>query len=91
MAPKMQCTKRWLQLTKQGVDPMKSVAYDTTGKEPEGSALDGQQMGEFRSLGAGIRTTKLAGSGTLILGRIKEAVRTLGRVHGAQGGFTQKP
>jgi hypothetical protein len=93
MAPKMQCTKRWLQLTKQGVNPKKSVAYDTSGKEPEGSALDGQQMplqGEFRSLGAGIRTTKLAGSGTLILGRIKEAVRTLGRVHGAQGGFARR-
>ena len=93
MTPKMDAVSLFLTVTGQEVNAKKSVAYDSTGQQPEGSELDGQAMPlqtDFRSLGAGIRTTGVAGSGPLIQGRMREAARMLPRIHGAQGGFDRR-
>ena len=49
-----------------------------------------KQSLEFRSLGAGIRTTDATCSGPLILKRISRACGLLDRVHGAQGNYERR-
>ena len=48
------------------------------------------QTVNFRSLGAGIRTTGVEGSGPLIRGCMHEAAKMLPRIHGAQGVFDRR-
>ena len=93
MAPKMGTISEFLEVTGQGVNAKKSVAFDTTGEQPVGAELGGQPLplqNEFRVLGAGVRTTGLPGSGPLILKRISEASRMLPRIYAAQGGFDRR-
>ena len=45
---------------------------------------------EFRSLGAGVRTTDSVASGPLILKRIGKASALLDRIHGVQGDFDDR-
>ena len=45
---------------------------------------------EFRSLGAGVRTTDNVASGPLILKRIGKASALLDRIHGVQGDFDDR-
>ena len=45
---------------------------------------------EFKSLGAGVRTTDATFSGPLIKKRISRACGLLDRVHGAQGNFERR-
>ena len=88
LTPLLQCTEEWLQDTGQGVNAKKSVGFSSSSSEPVKEELLGVPFPvetEFRSLGAGIRTTDATCSGPLILKRISRACGLLDRVHGAQG------
>ena len=90
--PLLECTHRWLQETGQDVNPKKSVIFIIP-EHDETVQMRGVPFPkevEFRSLGAGIRTTDTAISGPLILKRIQSASTLLDRVHGAQGKFEDR-
>ena len=93
MAPKMRAISDFREVTGQGVNPKKSVAFDTTGEQPVGAELEGQALPlqeEFRMLGAGVRTTGMPWSGPLIWKRIRATSKMLPRIYGAQGGFNRR-
>ena len=93
LTPLLQCTEEWLQDTGQGVNAKKSVGFSSSSLEPVKAELLGVPFPvetEFRSLGAGIRTTDATCSGPLILKRISRACGLLDRVHGAQGNYERR-
>ena len=47
MAPKMGTIAEFLEVTGQGVNAKKSVAFDTTGEQPVGAELGGQPLPLF--------------------------------------------
>ena len=93
LTPLLDCTSTWLQDTGQGVNAKKSVGFSSDKQHPVQAALQGVPFPistEFKSLGAGVRTTDATCSGPLILKRIARACSLLGRVHGAQGNFERR-
>ena len=93
LTPLLDCTSTWLQDTGQGVNAKKSVGFSSDKQHPVQAALQGVPFPistEFKSLGAGVRTTDATCSGPLILKRVARACSLLGRVHGAQGNFERR-
>ena len=71
----------------------KSVGFSSDARHPVKAALQGVPFpisSEFKSLGAGVRTTDATCSGPLIMKRISRACSLLDRVHGAQGNFERR-
>ena len=91
--PLRDCTTDWLEDTGQGVNAKKSVGFSSDARHPVKAALQGVPFpisSEFKSLGAGVRTTDATCSGPLIKKRISRACSLLDRVHGAQGNFERR-
>ena len=93
LTPLLDCTTDWLEDTGQGVNAKKSVGFSSDARHPVKAALQGVPFpisSEFKSLGAGVRTTDATCSGPLIKKRISRACSLLDRVHGAQGNFERR-
>ena len=93
LTPLLDCTSTWLDDTGQGVNAKKSVGFSSDERHPVRAALQGVPFpvsSEFKSLGAGVRTTDATCSGPLILKRISKACSLPDRVHGAQGNFERR-
>ena len=93
LTPLLDCTTDWLEDTGQGVNAKKSVGFSSDARHPVKAALQGVPFpisSEFKSLGAGVRTTDATCSGLLIKKRISRACSLLDRVHGAQGNFERR-
>ena len=76
-------------MTRQDLNPKKLVSFIIP-DSPQTIQMRGTPFPketEFRSLGAGVRTTSEAFSGLLLLKRISRASPLLERVHGTQGNF----
>eukprot|EP00670_Eutreptiella_braarudii_P028733 CAMPEP_0174383954 /NCGR_PEP_ID=MMETSP0811_2-20130205/125596_1 /TAXON_ID=73025 ORGANISM="Eutreptiella gymnastica-like, Strain CCMP1594" /NCGR_SAMPLE_ID=MMETSP0811_2 /ASSEMBLY_ACC=CAM_ASM_000667 /LENGTH=232 /DNA_ID=CAMNT_0015537743 /DNA_START=156 /DNA_END=850 /DNA_ORIENTATION=+ len=87
LTPVLDCTTDW-----RLVQPGLSV-FRLTPVTPVKAALQGVPFpisSEFKSLGAGVRTTDATCSGPLIKKRISRACSLLDRVHGAQGNFERR-
>ena len=86
-------TEEWLTDTGQAVNPLKSVSFQVglADKDPLRMGREPFPIStEFKSLGAGVRTTGNTSSGPLILQRIARAGKLLDRVHGAEGHFERR-
>ena len=86
-------TEEWLTDTGQAMNPLKSVSFQVglADKDPLRMGREPFPIStEFKSLGAGVRTTGDPSSGPLILQRIARASKLLDRVHGAQGHFERR-
>ena len=90
--PLLECTHEWLQTTGQDVNPKKSVSFiiPDSDHEIQMRGVSFPKETEFRSLGAGVRTTDSVASGPLILKRIGKACALLDRIHGVQGDFDDR-
>ena len=82
--PLVECTHEWLQTTGQDVNPKKSVSFviPDSDQEIQMRGVSFPKETEFRSLGAGVRTTDSVASGPLILKRTGKASALLDRIHG---------
>ena len=86
-------TQQWMIDIRQAVNPLKSVSFQVglADKDPLRMGREPFPIStEFKSLGAGVRTTGDPSSGPLILQRIARASKLLDRVHGAQGHFERR-
>ena len=90
--PLLECTHEWLQTTRQDVNPKKSVSFviPSSDQEIQMCGVSFPKETEFRSLGAGVRTTDSVASGPLILKRRGKASALLDRIHGVQGDFDDR-
>ena len=98
IAPVMQLTDEWLTLTLQKVNPKKSLSIQVRQSKAvavacEHTVLKGVSLPlkfGFRSLGVGIRTNLVRGTGPLPKKRTSNGKHLLSRVRGAQGGFNRR-
>ena len=90
--PLLECTHEWLQTIGQDVNPKKSVSFiiPDSDREIQMRGVSFPKEIEFRSLGAGVRTTDSVASGPLIRKCIGKASALLDRIHGVQGYFEDR-
>ena len=88
----LECTHDWLQTTGKDVNPKKSVSFiiPDTDQTIRMRGVPFPKESEFRSPGAGVRTTDIVASCPLILKRIGKASALLDWIHGVQGNFEDK-
>ena len=96
MAPVMQLTDEWLTLTLQKFNPKKLLSMQVRQSKAvarKHAVLKGISLplkSEFRSLGLGIRTNLVRGTGPFLKKRTSSGKIVLSRVRGAQGGFSRR-